>query len=295
MLKPNDTSQVDDQLPHEAVPTSNYNYTELADIYSRAREDYIVPMPMNAKRMEQYIVAYDVNLDASIVAIDKDDGEPNGVGMLGIRNERTWVTRLGVIPVRRRRRAGQFLMEALIDESVKRDKSLVQLEVIKGNEPAHKLFRKMGFEVTRELLIIRRAPRKLSDEQKLGDDIIIEKIDDDVVFDKLQKREDGAAWTEETSSLRNAGSMTGLTVTHPDGESGWVVLQKTAFQLSHFVLEPNVSEAITRSLIAAVHQTFPLMDTKIENVPTEHYTWRYFQEFGYVESFSRIEMFLHLK
>ena len=295
MLKSEDTSQVDDQQPHEAVPTSKYNYTELADIYNRAREDYIVPMPMNAKRMEQYVVAYDVDLDASVVAIDKDDGEPNGVGMLGIRDERTWITRLGVIPIRRRRKAGQFLMEALVDESVKRDKSLIQLEVIKGNEPAHKLFKKMGFEVTRELLIIRRPPGKLGDNQKLGDDVIIEKIADNDVFDTLQEREDGAAWTEETSSLRNAGQMTGLNVTNPDGENAWVVFQKTAFQLSHFVLKSNVSEDMTRSLIAAVHQTFPLMDTKIENVPTEHYTWQYFQEFGYVESFSRIEMFLHLK
>lgn len=294
-MKQDDTSASNEQLSHHAKPCREYNFAELANIYNQARVDYIVPMPMNAKRMEQYVTAYDIDLSASFVAIDTDDGEPNGVGMLGIRDDRSWITRLGVIPVRRRRRAGQFIMDALLNASVERDMSLVQLEVIKGNEPAHKLFKKLGFEITRELLIIRRAPAQLGQEHQLGDDVTIEPISEDDVFTVLEEREDGAAWTEETYSLRNAGNMEGLTVTLPDGESGWVIFQKTPFQMSHFVLSPDVSPKMTTSLIAAVHQTYPRVDTKIENVPTEHYTWKHYQELGYVESFSRIEMFLHLK
>ena len=144
--------------PHRAVPTSNFTFEELADIYNRAREDYIVPMPMNARRMKEYVVAYDVDLDASFVAVDRDDDEVNGVCMLGVRGERTWITRLGVIPVRRRRKSGLFLMETEIEESIRLGKKKVQLEVINGNEPAHRLFLKLGFEVTRELLVIRRPP-----------------------------------------------------------------------------------------------------------------------------------------
>jgi hypothetical protein len=50
-----------------------------------------------------------------------------------------------------------------------------------------------------------------------------------------------------------------------------------------------------QALIAAVHQKYPLQDTKIENVPRDHPTWAVFQELGYIESFSRIEMLLDLK
>lgn len=278
--------------PHEAVPTSQYSFDELADIYNRAREDYIVPMPMNARRMKEYVSAYDIDLDASFVAVDKEDGEVNGVCMLGVRGRRTWITRLGVIPVRRRRRAGLFLMDAEIEESKRLSKKLVQLEVIKGNEPAHRLFLKLGFEVTRELLVVRRPPGPV--DPALIPEMSIEPLDTNGVFEVLAEREAGAAWTEETSSLRNAGKMIGLHVTLSDGETGWIVFQKSAFQLGHFVLAPDISEVMMHALIAAVHTSYTMQDTKIENLPLLHPTWQVFQNFGYMVAFGRIEMILRL-
>lgn len=278
--------------PHKAVPTSQYNFTELADIYSRAREDYIVPMPMNARRMEDYVTAYDVDLASSFVAMDTEDGEINGICMLGVRDDRTWITRLGVIPDRRRRRSGLFLMEAEIDASQRLGKDFVQLEVIKGNDPAHRLFTKLGFEVTRELLVIRRPPGAV--DPSLVPEMTIEPIEGEKVFRLLEKREVGAAWTEQTASLRNAGKMLGLCVTLPDGEEGWIVFQKTAFQLSHFVFAPDISDAMMSALLAAVHTTYNMQDTKVENVPVLHPTWQAYQKFGYVVAFGRIEMLLAL-
>ncbi len=278
--------------PHKAVPTSQYNFTELADIYSRAREDYIVPMPMNARRMEDYVTAYDVDLASSFVAMDTEDGEINGICMLGVRDDKTWITRLGVIPDRRRRRSGLFLMEAEIEASQRLGKDFVQLEVIKGNDPAHRLFTKLGFEVTRELLVIRRPPGAV--DPSLVPEMTIEPIEGENVFRLLEKREAGAAWTEQTASLRNAGKMLGLCVTLPDGEEGWIVFQKTAFQLSHFVFAPDISDAMMSALLAAVHTTYNMQDTKVENVPVLHPTWQAYQKFGYVVAFGRIEMLLAL-
>lgn len=278
--------------PHDAIPTSEYSYEELADIYNRAREDYIVPMPMNARRMKDYVTDYDVDLDSSFVAVDKEDGDFNGVCMLGVRGNRTWITRLGVIPVRRRRRSGLFLMEAEIAESRRLGKDHVMLEVIKGNEPAHRLFLKLGFKVTRELLVIRRPPAPI--EEHLIPDMTIEAFGEEGVFTVLEDREAGAAWTEQTASLRNAGRMEGLTVTLPNGETGWIVFQKTAFQLAHFVLQPNISPDLMYALISAVHVTYNMQDTKIENVPVLHPTWEVFQKLGYFASFGRIEMRLDL-
>ena len=51
-----------------AVPASQYTYQQLADVYNQTRIDYIVPMPMNAKRMQEYIDHYDLDLDNSIIA-----------------------------------------------------------------------------------------------------------------------------------------------------------------------------------------------------------------------------------
>jgi len=140
-----------------AVPCSQYTFVELADIYNQSRVDYIVPMPMNAKRMEAYVRSYDVHLDASVVVFDSA-GLTAGIGMLGLRGDRAWITRVGVIPERRGNHLGRYLMDTLIENARTRACRTVQLEVIKGNAPAHRLFLKLGFRETRELLVIRRPP-----------------------------------------------------------------------------------------------------------------------------------------
>ena len=275
-----------------AVPTSRYDFTQLADIYNRAREDYIVPMPMNAKRMQEYVAAYDISLDSSFVAIAKEDEEVDGICMLGLRDERSWITRLGVIPTRRRRRAGEFLMLEEMEESRRLGKKYMQLEVIKGNDPAHALFLKLGFKPTRELLVIRRAPSPLNPD--LIPEMDIEPIDDESIFTILEEREAGAAWTEETRSLRNAGNMKGLRVTLKSEETAWIIFQRSAFQLSHFVMSANCSPEMRAALIAAVHNLHPLQDTKIENLASLHPSWPVFKRFGYMIAFERIEMIAEL-
>lgn len=279
---------------HMPVPTSHYTYDELADVYNEARVDYIVPMPMNGKRMLEYVTHYDIDLDASTVALDPQDHEPNGICMLGLREQRSWITRLGVIPHRRRRHVGQFLMHHLIDISRERECTLCQLEVIKGNDPAYRLFLKLGFEVTRELLVVRRAPGKLHDADLLADDISVLPMDEPAIPHHLSARAIGAAWTEETASLLNAGNLKGFALTLPDGESGWLIFQRTPFQLMHFVYNPDASPAMMRALVAAVHQHYPLQDTKLENMDANDPIWPVMQSLGYFEAFRRIEMFLQL-
>ena len=171
---------------------------------------------------------------------------------------------------------------------------LVQLEVITGNDPAIGLFKKLGFQETRELLIIRRPPMKLPSHLIIADDVRMKDIVNSQIPTYLAEREAGAAWTEESYSLLNAGGLKGIHITLDDGETGWIIFQHTPFQLTHFVFSPNTSIAMKRALIGAVHTRYPMQDTKIENVPREDPTWAVFQEYGYVESFSRIEMFLYL-
>jgi GNAT superfamily N-acetyltransferase len=283
-------------IPHSgsvlSVKASVYTFDHLADLYNQSRVDYIVPMPMNGKRMEEYVHWYDVDLDASAVALNSD-GLETGLIMTGLRGDRSWATRLGVIPDRRGHHIGQYLMDLLIEESVKRRVRRVQLEVIKGNEPAIRLFQKLRFESVRELLIIRRPPgQPPTDLVPEGTEITL--IAPSQIPGYLERREPNVAWTEETASLINSGSLQGLRVDLPSGESGWIVFQQTTFQLSHFVLNPNASDEVAQVLLCAVHRSYPKHDTKIENLPSDHPTWPTFQRMGYIEVFSRIEMYLHL-
>lgn len=276
-----------------AVSAAAYTFEELAQIYNQSRVDYIVPMPMNARRMEEYVHQYDVSLEASVVAVTPE-GETVGIGMLGLRGSRAWITRLGVIPDGRGRHLGLFITETLLEQAAAHGAAMTQLEVIVGNEPAHRLFLKLGFEPTRELLVLRRPPGA-PDENSLSAlaGARVEPLSDGEIAACLESRDDSPSWIEETESLLKVGGLTGLRLTLPPDNgsgapSGWIVVSKTAFQMAHFVLGGSPRAALP--LLLALHRQFPRHDTKLENLPADSPLWPHFQAAGYLETFRRTEM-----
>jgi ribosomal protein S18 acetylase RimI-like enzyme len=277
-----------------AIPASEYNFEQLAAIYNEARTDYIVPMPMNAPRMEAYVYEHDIDLDASVVLLNESQ-EPIGVGMLGVRDRRGWISRLGVLPACRGYKGGEFIMRRLIEHAQMHGIRWIQLEVIQGNEPACRLFLKLGFQPTRELLIVRRPPG-LPHADLPQPDAHITALTPDQVMDCLAHRPPGASWIEETPSLLKAGKLKGLYAELPTGQGGWLVYQASLFQLAHFVLNlpDDGAEEALYALLYTLHQQNPKQDTKVENIPAHDIPWRIFQALGYVEAFRRIEMVLQL-
>ena len=259
----------------------------------KLRIDYIVPMPMNAKRMQEYVKYYDVDLDASLVTLN-EKREVFGIGMFGWRKDRGWITRLGVVPETRRGGTGSYFMEHFLRMALERDARLTQLEVIKNNEPAHRLFLKSGFVETRELLIIRRPPAAPAHDTPLSmPEIRI--LEDKEIPMYLEARHPEVSWVEETISMLNAEGLMGLEMNFPSGETGWVIYQFTPFQLSRVVLSPQAREnhSLAFSLLYYFHEKYPHHDTKIENLDVLDPTWKAFQKMGYLEVFRRIEM-VHL-
>lgn len=269
--------------------TNRYTFDQLAEIYNLARVDYIVPMPMNGRRMQEYVQFYNIDLDYSFIALN-EAREPTGIGMLGVRGQRAWITRLGVIPTRRGGKVGQSLMLRLLDAARELGVQHAQLEVIEGNEPAHRLFTKLGFTEKRRLLVIRRPP---SPPPALMDGIKESPLDAADVIAHLDSRPPGASWIDETVSLLNAGGLEGLRVESPYGTRGWIVYRLAPFQISHVVMDaPDTTTA--EALLTAMHNRHPQRDTKIENLPADHPFWSVYQSVGYVETFRRIEMHMPL-
>jgi len=271
-----------------AASADKYSIARLADIYNESRVDYIVPMPMNTKRLHDYVAQYDVDLSASVVAVNQDQ-QVAGIGMLGVRGTRAWITRLGVIPTRRGRGVGQFIMDSLLTNAVSRGCQSVLLEVIEGNEPAYGLFSKLSFETIRRLLVIRRAPNPLPAET-----LRVEPLNIDQITLFLSRRPPVASWLNETPSILAGGStVEGLCVSLDSGEMGWIVYRSTPFQLSHFILgsvTDDLSDECARALLRVVHTRHPRRDTKVENLPADSPLWAAYQALGYGIEFTRIEM-----
>ncbi len=271
----------------QVVPASSYTIEQLTDIYNQTRIDYIVPMPMNAARLAEYVHVYDVDIEHSVVATDGD--QPLGLGMLSVRSKRSWITRLGVIPSRRRRGVGETIFLSLLAASDQLGIKLATLEVIKNNVPAHNLFIKWGFHETRELIILRRPPGPPS-LSPVGEFRWLDKAD---ALELAETRQFPLTWINDTSSLANSDHVMGLTVTLPDSSYGWVVFQKHKFYLTRMTIETERGDpvAVGNALFAFLYQRFPDMDSNIENVSIINPHIPAFFDSGFVEAFRRIEMY----
>jgi ribosomal protein S18 acetylase RimI-like enzyme len=275
----------------QLVPASRFTIEELTRAYNQTRVDYMVPMPMNVIRLTEYIHVYDVDLNYSLVALSSD--QILGLGMLGLRPGRTWITRLGVLPVKRRQGVGKALMDMLLVNSETLQSQVITLEVIKNNIPAYNLFVRTGFKDVGELLVLRRPPGP-PPHAPSGEPNWIERAE---ALALLESRRVPQSWITETGSLSNAEDILGLTLDLADGSRGWLVFQQQKFRmfsvsLSRLTLHTEYGDALQlgRSLLAHLHQRYPGLDTHTENISLDDPHLPAFFEMGYLESFRRIEM-----
>jgi len=284
----------DDTPAIDLVPASQFTIEELVAAYNQTRVDYIVPMPMNTARLREYVRNYDIDLDRSFVVRAGD--QILGLAMLGVRPGHTWVTRLGIIPTQRRCGAGQMLMEQLIAQSRRLKVSYITLDVIQNNKPAHRLFSKLGFHEIRELMVIRRPPATPPNDVTIPPCYTVQNLSHRQAAALLGQRQSVPSWLTENRSLVNAGNLAALRVELESGGRGWLVYQKTIFQLGRLVLQTEVGDPhqVCLALIHALHTHNPALDTKSENLPVQDPHWPAMQELGYLESFRRIEMRLDL-
>lgn len=283
--------EVDDSHPLELAPASQFTFETMTDAYNQTRVDYIVPMPMNVARLREYVRNYDIDLEASAVALAGE--QILGLAMLGVRGSHAWITRLGVLPASRRRGTGQALMEYLIEQARRREVDFVLLEVIKDNVPAHRLFRKLGFREVRDLLVLRRPPGLPAAGVEPYEAQV---LDYQQALALLEQRRSTPSWLDEAPSLRNAGNLAALRVELAGGGQGWLVYQNTVFQLGRLVLQTEAGDPyqVATALLHALHTRHPAQDTKTENLPTGDPHWPALRDFGYLETFRRIEMRLDL-
>lgn len=269
------------------IPTSCFTIDQLTAIYNQTRVDYLVPMPMNTARLAEYINAYDVDLNHSLVAMQDD--EMLGVAMLGVRQDRAWITRLGVLPTTRRHGTGQALMDGLLGQATGLGIGFSMLEVIKNNTPAHQLFLKLGFYEVGELLVLRRSPTIPPPDPIVADAQRLERADALV----LVARDRGTQpWTNQSETLVNAQDVSGLRVTLVDGSRGWLVYQRQKFTLTRFAYKTEVGDpvAVAYAFLSHLHHQYPRLDTQLENIQVNDPHLPAFHQMGYVEAFRRIEM-----
>jgi ribosomal protein S18 acetylase RimI-like enzyme len=271
----------------ETISAVQFTISELTDLYNQTRVDYLVPMPMSADRLAEYIRDFDVDLSCSCVA-RASNNQILGLGMLGVRGNRTWITRLGVLPATRRSGAGAAMMDYMLEKTEILNLKETHLEVIKNNEPAHQLFWKKGFHDADEYLVMRRAPHSIS-EPLSGD---IEWLDRDEALQTLQAYPNHLTWINAIESMENSPDVNGMRIQLPDGGRGWLVYRIQKFFLSHLVMYTEQGDPVEvgTQLLSHLYTRYPRMDTYAENILESDPHLPAFRSLSFFENFSRVEM-----
>jgi ribosomal protein S18 acetylase RimI-like enzyme len=145
----------------ELRPASSLTAARRVDLFNAAYEGYVIPFRLDEAVLQLMTDAFDLDLDASRIAFR--NGEPVGLGNLGLRGNEAWIGGVGVIATARRQGIGEILMRALHDEAAARGVTQVWLEVIDRNESAFQLYEKLAYRVVREVEVW-----SLSDEVPAG-------------------------------------------------------------------------------------------------------------------------------
>lgn len=252
----------------------------LTALYNRSREDYLVPMPMTAEALAAYVARHNIDLSASLVA--ELDGELAGIGMLGVRGSRAWLTRMGVVREARRAGVGRALVNGLLDSAQAAGASWAQIEVIDENAAGQRLFQAAGFRPVRRLLVLERPPgppfaplpmpeRTLSNAEARA---------------LLEDPGPGyrPSWVEEPASLHHARRLAGMSLGGAAlvfGDDGAVVAP---------VALCGADEVTGPALLAALAHQWPMRPALKENLPDDHVQAEWFAVAGYQVTFARVEM-----
>jgi ribosomal protein S18 acetylase RimI-like enzyme len=133
----------------ELRSAAGFELGRLAGLFTAAYEGYAIPFSIDERTLAFMVQAYDLDLQASQVALI--DGVPVALANLGVRGERGWIGGIGVTPFARRQGIAERLMRAVLDEARILGVREVWLEVLVQNEPAIRLYEKLGFEDVRGL------------------------------------------------------------------------------------------------------------------------------------------------
>lgn len=271
----------------ERIPADRFTMQQLADLYNQTRVDYLIPMPMNANRLAEYVHDFDVSLAHSLVIREKD-GPYLGLCMLGLRPAQGWITRLGVLPASRRRGMGTVMMDELLETVERMGLPSTLLEVIKNNTPAHQLFLAKNFQLTTEYLVLRRAPYSAT----LPLQGCTYWLDRNGALDALDAYPHHLTWINAIPSMRNSSNLQGLRLELADGSKGWLVFRYYRFALTHLVIhtEQGDPDIVGRQLLMHLHARHPRQDSLAENIDMADPHLHAFSMLGYFENFRRLEM-----
>ena len=131
-------------------PASTLDLSLLRELFNQGFSDYLLPMQLDDVAFRDHVDGNDIDLDCSQVAIAD---RPAALALIARRGPVAWVGGMGTAPRYRRRGLGERALVAGLEAAAQRGCREAWLEVIDANRPAVALYKKLGFEVVRDVVV----------------------------------------------------------------------------------------------------------------------------------------------
>jgi ribosomal protein S18 acetylase RimI-like enzyme len=225
-------------------PASRFTHAELAEIFNAGYEGYYTPFTVDEAAFRFMSTIWDDDLDASRVALV--DGEPAGICKLAIRGDRGWIAGIGVSTAHRGRGVGEELMRGVLGAARERGLREVWLEVLVQNEPAIRLYEKLGFEHVRDLEV-------WTLDGVTGSDTVARPVPLEQAQERIRReRTEREPWQRADESVANLDEVHGR-----ESDGGAVVLRTKGGRTSLLqAVAPD--QAAARALLEALGDAMPL-------------------------------------
>jgi ribosomal protein S18 acetylase RimI-like enzyme len=211
-------------------PASGRSHAELAALFTAGYEGYFMPVAIDEATFSFMARTWDYDLAGSLVATD---GEADvGLGMLAVRGADAWIGGVGVVTGRRGEGIGERLMRAVEEQARARRVRRLWLEVLTQNEPAIKLYEKLGYEQVRELEVWSLDKKLVLQEHKVPSLPVAEAIGRSTERPPWQRAD---ASVTNLADAKAVGDDRGALVYRM--ASGIAGLQQVAAEDDHVILE----------------------------------------------------------
>jgi ribosomal protein S18 acetylase RimI-like enzyme len=272
-------------------------FPQLYETFTEAFSDYVYPFALTETQFRNHIALNAVDLDQTVGCID--EGKLVGFSLNGFGlwdgKETVYDAGTGVIPAVRRQGISDAMFEMMIPEF--RGKGIEQclLEVIKGNDGAIDLYKKLGFDTTRELALLQCDGVVTSAYDAPPDVEIREIADPDWVL--LSTFRDGhPSWQNSNDAISRSFAMKKMAGAFIDGRCvGYVVYSSRFGRIAQMAVSFNYrNRGIGTMLLQKVQSdTEPGYSLQVINIDKGlAAAVGFFTERGFYERLSQYEMLL---
>jgi ribosomal protein S18 acetylase RimI-like enzyme len=263
--------------------------------FIEAFSDYALPFEFDLTKFRNHIILNAIDLGRSVGCFDGEEligFSLNGFG-LWKGKETVYDAGTGVIPSRRRRGASEAMFDFMVPVFEAAGAEQILLEVITHNTPAVNLYKKLGFEIQRELMFM-EAPAALHEDTQPNSEIEIRPMTAAEIIPLSMLWHAEPSWQNSNEAVARSEPLKTILGAFVDGQcAGYIVYSKGLGRIAQLVVDTRYRDKGigSRLLTEMEKEVIPGSKMQVINLDTSlTETVRFFKNRGFVPVLSQYEM-----